>query len=300
MVRVVVSFTRQCGRLMRRTAAASRWGVSVTLVVLVAAALGPAAQASASAAAREVERPLVLVTDDVAVHAPPTVRAGRRMVELVNRGREVHIGGFKRLSGGKTVADFRRLILDPNPPPTPPPWVHDVAFSGFSPLSPGHRVGLAADLETPGTYVYYCLLTTPSGRPHALVGELTSFRVVEPETHPATPHPDAQIAATDAGFTTPVLTAGRNVLRLVNNGRRHHEFAIVRLMPGATPRQVDAWLRGGQVGPAPATFYGGAQNVGAGRSTVLEIRLAAGRYLVADGETGKLAQLIVKRVGDRG
>jgi hypothetical protein len=276
----------------RRISGALRWAVFVVLGVLVAAAIGVAGPASA--ASGEGVRRLVLVTGDVAVHVPQTVRAGRMTVVLINRGRDVHIGSLVRLSGGRTLADFRHLLLSPNPPSVRPPWVHSVAFSSFSPLSPGHRVGIVGDLEHPGTYVYFCLLTAPSGRPHALDGELTSFRVVGPETDMASPHPDAEIVATDAGFRTPVLIAGQHLLRMVNHGRQHHEFAIVRLMPGVTPGQVDGWLQGGQAGPAPATFYGGAQDVDPGRSVVLSIRLRAGRYLVVDGETGKLAHLLVR------
>lgn len=266
----------------------------VAIVVLVAVMVALGQSALASPGGHEVGRRLVLSTDDTAVHGPRTVRSGRITIELVNRGHEVHIGGLKRISGGKTLADFRRLLVDPSPPDTAPEWIHDVAFSGFAPLSPRHRVGLVVNLDTPGTYVYYCLLTTPSGRAHAVVGELTSFRVIGRQTHQSTPHPDATIVASDAGFRSPVLSSGHHVLRLVNAGRQQHEFAIVRLRPAVTPEQVDGWLQNGQIGPPPATFYGGAQDVGPGQSSILEVRLASGPYMVVDGETGTQAKLIVR------
>jgi hypothetical protein len=220
------------------------------------------------------------------------------MIDLVNRGHAVHIGSLVRLDDGKTVEDFESLLTDPNPPQTPPGWVHGVSFSGFSPLSPGRRAGLLADLESPGLDVYFCLLTNASDEPHAVAGEVTSFRVGGREADTVGPRPNAEIVSTDGGFRTPALTAGRQLLRLVNHGREHHELAIVQIHPGSTPAQVDAWLQGGQVGPAPATFYGGAQDVAPGGSTVLDVVLRRGRYLVVDGETGVTAPLIVRRPHD--
>jgi hypothetical protein len=42
------------------------------------------------------------------------------------------------------------------------------------------------------------------------------------------------------------------------------------------------------------TFYGGVQDVPAGASALLDIRLAAGRYVLADGETGIATTLRVR------
>ena len=245
-----------------------------------------------SVVGRGAGRRVLLVTTDTSVRAPATVRAGTVTFELVNRGHEVHIGSMVRLTGGKTLADFRRLLR--NPPPQAPPWIHDVPFGGFSPLSPGHRVGIVADFQATGTYVYFCLLTTPDGVPHALAGELTSFRVVAPETRERRPQADATIVATDTGFVVPVLRPGHHLLRLVNHDQQPHEYAILQPRHHASFEEIDQWLQGGQVGPAPVTFYGGVQDVPAGASALLDIRLAAGRYVLADGETGIATTLRVR------
>src|SRR5215217_210660 len=66
-----------------------------------------------SVAGRGAGRRVLLVTTDTSVRAPATVRAGTVTFELVNRGHEVHIGSMVRLTGGKTLADFRRLLRNP-------------------------------------------------------------------------------------------------------------------------------------------------------------------------------------------
>ncbi len=269
------------------------------LMLALLAAATPAVAAAPSqvhdSAIGHAGRTVLLISDDTSVRAPRSVQAGTMTVTLVNRGHEVHIGSLLRLSGGKTLADFRAVLR--HPPHAAPPWIHNVPFGSFSPLSPEHRAGIVADFEATGTYIYFCLLTTPSGQQHALAGELTSFRVVAPETPEQSVRADANFVATDGAFQLPVLTQGPHVLRLHNQGTAPHEFAILQLHPGATLKQTDAWLQGGQPGPAPATFFGGVQRVDPGHSALLNIRLARGRYLVGDGETGVFGHLTVRAHG---
>jgi hypothetical protein len=229
-------------------------------------------------------RTLTLITSDHHVTAPRSVPAGTMFVQIVNTGHEVHIGVMFRLSVGKTLADFRALLR--HPPRQQPAWVHPVNFAGLSPLSPEHTMSILADLEHPGTYVYFDQLPTPSGLPHALAGEMTSFQVTAPERPEVHPAYNATIIAKDTTFDVPPLTTAMRSLRLVNHGRHAHEFAIVRLRPHATPQQVSTWLADGQVGPAPATFFGGVQDVEPGHTVFITIRLHPGRYLLVDGETG--------------
>lgn len=270
------------------------WAASIASGALLAAAslaavAGPASgaadtTAAATAPASHPNRTLTLITSDHHVTAPCTVRAGTMFVDVVNTGHQVHIGVMFRLSAGKTLADFRALLR--HPPQQQPAWVHTVDFAGLSPLSPGHRMSILADLEHPGTYVYFDQLPAPSGMPHALAGEMTSFQVRAPERPEIHPGYDAAITATDTTFEIPPLTAAMRTLQLVNHGRQAHEFAIIRFRPHATPGQANTWLASGQVGPAPATFFGGVQDVEPGHTAFITIRLRPGRYLLADGETG--------------
>jgi hypothetical protein len=279
-------------RLLRpgqRTWAASLASGAVLAAASVAAMAAPASGAAATTAvvtapASHPDPTLTLITSDHHVTAPCTVRAGTMFVDVVNTGHEVHIGVMFRLSTGKTLADFRALLR--HPPQQQPAWVHPVDFDGLSPLSPGHRMSILADLEHPGTYVYFDQLPTPSGLPHALAGEMTSFQVTAPEQPEIHPGYNATITAKDTRFEIPPLTAAMRTLRLVNHGRQAHEFAIIRLRPHATLGQASTWLADGQTGPAPATFFGGVQDVEPGGTAFITILLRPGRYLLVDGETG--------------
>ena len=255
---------------------------------------GTATATATAPASRDAgaSRELQLVTDDTSVRAPRSVRAGSVSVTLVNRGHQTHIGSLLRLSDGKTLADFRAVLR--HPPAAEPGWIHKVPFGSFAPISPGLRVGITANLTATGTYVYYCLLTTPSGRQHALAGELASFRVIPPRPAGREVDADAIWVATDHAFTLPVLAPGRHVVRVLNRGTAPHEFAILQLNPGKALQDANAWLQSGERGPAPATFYGGVQSVEPGGSAVLHIRLESGKYLVGDGETGVFSHLTVR------
>jgi hypothetical protein len=275
-------------RPVRRTRAASiaSCALLAAAAVAVAGCAGTAAGATVAvnAPASHPDRTLTLITGDHYVTAPRSVRAGTMFVYVVNTGREVHIGVMFRLSAGKTLADFRALLR--HPPGRQPAWVHTVSFAGLSPLSPGHSMSILASLEHPGTYVYFDQLPTPSGLPHALAGEMTSFLVTAPERPEINPAYDATIIATDTRFKVPPLTTAMRTLRLINHGRQAHEFAIVRLRPHATVKQATKWLDDGQAGPAPATFFGGVQDVEPGQTTFITIRLRPGHYQLVDGETG--------------
>ena len=281
--------SRRSLRPGHRTWAASLASGAVLAAASLAALAGPASAAPGTAAAvtAQASHPdpaLTLITSDHHVTAPCTVRAGTMFIDIVNTGHEVHIGVMFRLSAGKTLADFRALLR--HPPQQQPAWVHAVNFDGLSPLSPGHRMSILADLEHPGTYVYFDQLPTPSGLPHALAGEMTSFQVTAPEQPEIQPGYDATITATDTRFEIPPLTAAMRTLQLVNHGRQAHEFAIIQLRPHATLDQANTWLARGQTGPAPATFFGGVQDVEPGGTAFITIRLHPGRYLLVDGETG--------------
>ena len=275
-------------RPARRTRAAAIASCA-SLAAAVVAVAGPASSAAGATAAViapacHPNRTLTLITSDHHVTAPRSARAGTIFVDVVNTGHEVHIGAMFRLSDGKTLADFRALLQ--HPPRHQPAWVHTVRFARLSPLSPGHNMSILANLEHPGTYVYFDQLPTPTGRPHALAGEMTSFQVTAPEQPEIHPAYDATIIGTDTKFTVPPLTTAMPALRLVNHGRHAHEFAIVRLRPDTTLKQANKWLDDGQAGPAPATFFGGVQDVEPGHTALITIRLPPGHYQLVNGETG--------------
>lgn len=85
----------------------------------------------------------------------------------------------------------------------------------------------------------------------------------------------ATVTATDFAFDpVPVLTAGRNVVRLRNEGKQLHELNLVELGPGKKMEDVVAWYRQ-PAGPPPMHFVGGvATRPGQEATTELELKAA--------------------------
>jgi hypothetical protein len=220
--------------------------------------------------------------------------SGRRLspgpvkVSFTNFGAHTHMLQIARVDLGRTQADFVTVLegfLDGTVTEAPD-WLHsDVPF-GFGPTSPGRSVTAAVRLTRPGLYVLSDLLYGQSGEPFALQGMVASFSVAGDMRSGVLPRADATIVGGDAAFFVPPLRAGELVLRLRNAAQVERQFAIVKLEPGMTLQQLREWVLGGQVGPAPGEFVANVLPIAVGRSLLIKVRLAAGRYVLADdGET---------------
>jgi hypothetical protein len=103
---------------------------------------------------------------------PTGVKAGKVAFKLINHGKELHVFGLSKLKPGATFDQLKAKIeADPEGDNG---LTDDVGVSGFA--SPDGSNVLNADIG-PGTYVAFCFVGAPSGKPHFLLGMLQPFTV---------------------------------------------------------------------------------------------------------------------------
>jgi hypothetical protein len=176
-----------------------------------------------------------------------------------------------------------------------PAWFGEVLFRGGPGLTgPGVTSEATVELE-PGTYLLECYVKTgevfhsfnPDPDVRAMVVE---FTVAGERTGLAAPVADHQLTiSAESGFLltgTPV--AGRNTFRVSFADQTTytnfvgHDVHVVRLDPEVSTEDVAAWMNwsapGGLNTPAPATFLGGLNDMGAGDVGYFTVTLEPGRY----------------------
>ena len=76
-----------------------------------------------------------------------------------------------------------------------------------------------------------------------------------------------------------------------NAGPQMHEIVLARLAPGKTIADLGAWIKGGEKGPPPASFLGGASPMEPGANNVFTVDLTPGNYallcFLPDAKDGK-------------
>lgn len=94
------------------------------------------------------------------------------------------------------------------------------------------------------------------------------------------PEPSVVIRLVDYAFriSTPV-TAGRHVIRVENAGAEPHEVGLVKLAPGTTMQDFEAWTQNPQ-GPPPASSVGGVSSLVANTEAYFEVELTSGEYVL--------------------
>ncbi len=221
--------------------------------------------------------------DEYAFVMPERIEGGWTTLDFANTGRESHEFALAKLGSGKTIADVRRYLADPEAQRQPPPdWVQIRA--GIPTLDAGEAAALTQRLE-PGRYVLLCFLDAPDGKSHIEHGMLRTFEV-EDDAGAATPEADATVAL-GAGLAAPQIEAGDRTIELRNDNDRPSSVFLTAFEPGKTERDLTRWEEGGMRGRAPARFLGGAIDVPPHTSVYYSVTLAAGReYTLLDDEHG--------------
>jgi hypothetical protein len=221
--------------------------------------------------------------DEYAFVMPQTIDGGWTTIELENTGREWHEFALVKLGAGKTIADVRRYLADPESQEQPPPeWVQIRA--GIPTLDAGERSALTQQLE-PGRYVLLCFLDAPDGKTHIEHGMLREF-VVEGDAEAGAPEADATLEL-GTWRAAPELEAGERTIELRNNGDKPGSVFLTSFEAGKTEKDLTRWEEGGLRGPAPARFLGGAIDVPPHTSVYYTIDLEEGReYTLLDDERG--------------
>jgi len=212
---------------------------------------------------------------DFSFDAPDSVTAGWTTFHFVNDGPNLHHAQLVRLDSGKTVADFESALKVQGPPPK---WIVEVG--GPNAPDPGSSTDATVNLE-PGQYAFLCFVDIPGGVPHFTKGMVRGLKVTTGVAATAPePTSDVTVNLSDYAFTVQgALTAGKHTFKLVNKGPQPHEFEIIRLAPGKTPKDMLAFIAK-MDGPPPGNALGGVAGFLPGVTTYTTVDLTPGNYLL--------------------
>jgi len=219
---------------------------------------------------------------DFAFDAPDTIAAGFTTFHLVNNGEQLHMAQLIRLDGGKTLDDFLAAYAEAFRTKGPrPAWAPRLGGPGVA--EPRGRTNATHKLE-PGSYAWICLMDVPDGIPHVVKARMAKAFVVRPrgsETAPDTaPKASIVMQLNEYTFSYDVpLSAGRQIIRIENVGAESHEVGLLKLAPGKTMQDFQAWARSPR-GPPPANAIGGVSSMTGGSDGYFEVDLTPGDYVL--------------------
>ncbi len=241
---------------------------------------------SADSATAPAEPAVVTITArDFAFTMPDTIQSGMTKIVLVNEGPNIHHAQLFRLEGGKTLADLEAALKAGGPPPS---WAVDMG--GPNPPPTGGSTSTVQQLE-PGNYVVLCFVDLPDRVPHFTKGMVKGFVVAPGTSNAVAPTPTVTMTVADYSFTTDTaLTAGRQMVKVVNNGPQSHEVIVIKLDSAKT---LDDFMKFMETykGDLPAEPVGGIASVRPGTTNYFEVNLSPGEYVlicfVSDSKDGK-------------
>lgn len=213
---------------------------------------------------------------DYSYTAPETVPAGWVRVTLTNAGAEPHHIQFLRLNDGVTVQQFEETLKQAEGPAL----AMTKQVGGVGAIHPGGFAQAVIDLPA-GEYIILCFIPLPSDRvAHHAKGMIKSLTVSDGNNPAAEPATSLEIRLKDFMFEMPAsLPAGKNVIKVTNDGPETHEFNILRLEEGKTADDVKQFLTGASDGPPPFAPVGGMNGLDLGISGYAELDLTPGKYV---------------------
>ena len=232
--------------------------------------------AAASAAGYDpATRVATVVATDFAFVAPDSIPSGWTTFRLVNDGPTLHHVQLVRLDGGKTLADLDAAMKAPGG--KLPAWA--VLAGGPNAPDPKAQSNATMNLAA-GNYVLVCFVDIPDKVPHLAKGMVRPLKVTAATEAGVEPTADVVITLSDYAFTvtTGALTAGKHVVKLVNNGPQDHEIELMRFAAGKTLKDLGAWAATLQ-GPPPAGAIGGIANIAKGGAAYFDVELTPGNYV---------------------
>lgn len=191
--------------------------------------------------------------------------------------RAFHMLWLVRLEQGKTAAD----LYNAEHKDQPSPWAKRIG--GPASAMPPRSSNATLVLE-PGNYALVCFVGSARedrNRYHLLKGMFRSLTVVPSQTRGAKlPKPDVVARITGSGqirLSRPVRR-GRQVIRVVNETPKFHEFGIGRLNPGRSIAEAVSWKRTDGTSH-PLESWGGLSDVPPGGTLTTTIAFESGTYL---------------------
>lgn len=226
-----------------------------------------------------------IVANDFSYVSPDTVPAGLTNIVMVNQGKEPHQAAIFRMDSVKSPAEIQAGLMSN----TIPGWV--IVTGGPNGANPGDSSNVAVVL-TPGNYMMVCFMPGADGKPHLTKGMTKPFVVKPAGAAMALPNADITVTTKDYAFeVSPAITAGTHTIRLVNTGPQLHEITLVKMAPGKTMKDAQAWMAGGMKGMPPFASFGGIAGLAVGQAANFTATFTPGDYamlcFVPDSKDGK-------------
>lgn len=238
----------------------------------------PARRPEGSAVPQSRGSELVVVATDFRFDAPEQVDAGLVHLRLVNRGRESHHILVMKVNRLARLSEIEEILKSND---WSPPWIQ--ALGGPESVLPGATSSASLVLE-PGRYVIACVVASPSShRRHFMEGMIQELAVVSPGRswyRTALPAAEVTVRLNEWNYevSAPILP-GRRTIRVVNLGKREHQMAFVRLLPGKTAADAMRWVEM-PAGPVPFEVAGGTTGLSPTESVNVEVDFLPGEYLL--------------------
>ncbi len=264
------------------------YGSMVFLFIAVASAPAWAGDRQSAAELRGGDTPVVFVAHDYDFSGPDRISAGLTTVRIINEGQDLHHIQFVKLLQGKSAADFRAAIAaDPS---RLPDWVQYAGGPNAHP--PGSLASATVNL-TEGDYVIMCWIPDKNGVPHVALGmqKALAVRGGKP-TKVSAPKASITIKQIDYQFIfSKRIEPGLHTIEVMNHGTQPHEVVVVKLVPGATVKDVIASFEPGASGPPQGELVGGITGIEKGERVSFTGEFDPGRYglicFVPDVVTGR-------------
>jgi hypothetical protein len=227
------------------------------------------------AAARPEAAPVVFVANDYGFAGPDRVPAGVTTMQVVNKGQDLHHIQLLKLLQGKTAADFRAAIAAD--PARLPSWITFVG--GPNAVLPGSDAVATMTLQE-GHYVLVCIIPNKEGVPHVALGMQKPLSVSGGKASLVS-EPKSDLTITQADFRFALshpITAGSRTIQVMNHGTQPHEVVVVKLDPGASPKDFAAAFEPGASGPPPGKPVGGVVGLDMGEHAFFTAQFEPGHY----------------------
>jgi hypothetical protein len=226
--------------------------------------------------------PVTVTARDYAFEAPNTIAAGFTTFRLINKGEQLHMAQLIKLEGGRTLEDYIKAYSKAFRTMGPrPEWAKRVGGPG---VAEPHGESNATQYLDPGSYAWICVMNVPDGIPHVVKAGMARPFAVQArdsrETPQTAPQATIVIRLVDYAFRMSApLTAGRHMIRVENVGVEPHELGLVKLAPGKTMQDFQAWMQNPQH-QLPANSLGGVSALATNAEAYFEVDLRSGDYVL--------------------
>lgn len=276
-------------------------------VMMVAALIGACAPAPTPTPVPPLPT-AVLAIPEVAINAgdfsytaPDSINAGWARIKLTNTGQEPHHVQFLRLNDGVTLAQFQDALKN-GPGPA---LAVSKEMGGVGAIGANLTAQAILNLQA-GEYVILCFVESPSDHlPHLAKGMIKPISVKASGASATEPVATATLKLKDYQFEmTDVLPAGKNVIKVINEGKEGHEWNILQLADGKTVQDVARFMAKPD-GPPPFFPVGGMNGLAPGGVGYVEFDFKPGKYVAichipepnsgkAHSELGMIKEFTVK------